>query len=85
MSKYKTIIFITLILFILGGGGILLQMSKSQNDTEVWIHEGMRFYEQGKCPEAIAALYHASVAGNGFAEKLMNAILKDELCTTKTR
>lgn len=81
MSKYKTPIFITLVLLILGGGGILLQVTKRQNDTEAWIHEGMRLYKQGKCPEAIAALYHASVNGDEFAIELLSGVSNSKKCS----
>ena len=58
----------------------LTKYTKQQNDTEAWVHRGMQFYEQGKCPEAIAALYHASVKGDLFADKLLGTVLGSKNC-----
>lgn len=80
MFKNNKTIYIILSILLTSVAVILLQMPKSQNDTEAWIHEGMRLYEQGKCPEAIAALYHASVDGDEFAVGLLASVSNSAQC-----
>lgn len=41
----------------------------------------MKLYQEGRCAEAIAALYHASVNGDEFADDLLASVINSELCT----
>ncbi|QQR82717.1 hypothetical protein IPJ70_01215 [Candidatus Campbellbacteria bacterium] len=60
---------------------IFVYKQRNKNDTEAWIYRGMSFYEEGKCTEAVAALYHASANGDKFADRLLSSVLNSEVCS----